>query len=366
MISLRLRDAISNSSFVAPLAVFFFAASLSACGKQQSDEDDKPVIFYPVTGAAARALSEAYFKPFEEETGIEVRIVRVDDQFGPFQAQRAAGRIEYDLLNYDNISIASEPEVFEDHGLELPDDYFFDVSFPGKSVPAWIETFLVIACNEDLVDRCPRTYAEFFDDEAFPGDRSLPNMDPYGVLGVMEAALLADGVQRQDLYPLDLDRAFSKLEGVKDSIRLFWTSATGSQDVLRSGEISISLMFDGRASQLVIEQGMNLSISYIDVNAYVASFVIPKGAPNADEARSFMKWAIDNPKAQAVFSTKLYYGPVSAKGVEYLREFDLPTHTSMHLDKARMLTREEVETASQWMKEHRSEMMDRWNEFTAR
>jgi putative spermidine/putrescine transport system substrate-binding protein len=57
--------------------------------------------------------------------------------------------------------------------------------------------------------------------KGFPGTRALRN-DPQTVL---EAALLADGVPRDKLYPLDVDRAFKKLEQIKPDIAVWWTSA---------------------------------------------------------------------------------------------------------------------------------------------
>ena len=45
--------------------------------------------------------------------------------------------------------------------------------------------------------------------------------------GPLEEALLADGVEPKDLYPLDVDRAFRKLDQIKHYVRKWW--ANGSE-----------------------------------------------------------------------------------------------------------------------------------------
>ena len=45
----------------------------------------------------------------------------------------------------------------------------------------------------------------------FPGRRALRNHP----IATLEAALMADGVAPDKLYPLDVDRAFKKLEEIK-------------------------------------------------------------------------------------------------------------------------------------------------------
>ena len=321
----------------------------------------------PAGGSFGRGLDKAYFEPFTEETGIEIQLVAGgDDPMAALEAQKAAGRIQFDILTYDGAAIARGPDDFEDHGLVLPDDLLLPVSYPEKSVPIWIEAAFTVVCNKALVERCPRSFAEFFDTDAFPGDRSLPNIGTYETLDVLETTLLADGVRREDLYPIDLDRAFAKLEDIKDSVRLFWTSFSGAQDALRSGESTIMLLTDGRAHQLVIDHGMDLSISYVGAQSYSTDWVIPKGTPHVDEARIFMQWVIDNPQTQAVFTSMTFYGPVSMKGVEAAESMGIANHTGLHLEKTRMRTLEEVEKASRWVAENGNTMMDRWNEFVSR
>ena len=60
-----------------------------------------------------------------------------------------------------------------------------------------------------------RTGADFWNVKDFPGKRSLPNFPAY----MLPAALMADGVTADKLYPIDLDRAFKRLDKIKKDIR---------------------------------------------------------------------------------------------------------------------------------------------------
>ncbi|WP_213684411.1 hypothetical protein [Roseicyclus sp.] len=60
-----------------------------------------------------------------------------------------------------------------------------------------------IGFRTDLWSRTPTSWADFWDVETFLGPRSLGT----SVMGVLEAALMADGVAPEDLYPIDEERA---------------------------------------------------------------------------------------------------------------------------------------------------------------
>ncbi|MFX7784760.1 extracellular solute-binding protein, partial [Acinetobacter baumannii] len=64
----------------------------------------------------------------------------------------------------------------------------------------------------------------------------------------LEAALIADGVPMDQLYPLDLDRAFKKLDQIKSHISLWWTTGAQSVDVIASGEVDMGVAWDSRVS----------------------------------------------------------------------------------------------------------------------
>lgn len=66
---------------------------------------------------------------------------------------------------------------------------------------------LVLAYNSKAFAVPPTSVADFFDLQKFPGQRGALN----GInSGLAEVALIADGVPRQKLYPVDIDRVMKK------------------------------------------------------------------------------------------------------------------------------------------------------------
>ena len=63
----------------------------------------------------------------------------------------------------------------------------------------------IISCNAKAVAKCPTTPAEFFDTTNFPGKRIMNGVEP---MVAMAFALAADGVPYDQIYPMDIDRAF--------------------------------------------------------------------------------------------------------------------------------------------------------------
>lgn len=67
-------------------------------------------------------------------------------------------------------------------------------------------------------DPVPQTWGGHVGYPKFPGGRAFPNLDdPWRV---MAAALLADGVGRDKLFPLDVDRALRKLDEIRPAVSI--------------------------------------------------------------------------------------------------------------------------------------------------
>ena len=126
---------------------------------------------------------------------------------------------------------------------------------------------------------------------------------------MLEFALMADGVAPGDLYPLDLPRATAKLDTIKDDI-VFWNSGAESQELIGSGEVAMSMIWNGRAwsakniDKKPVETQWNQQIVTADY------LVVPKGSPNKDAAMKFIAYtacAANNGKP----SEYIPYGPTN-------------------------------------------------------
>ncbi|KJK33090.1 ABC transporter, partial [Streptomyces variegatus] len=71
----------------------------------------------------------------------------------------------------------------------------------------------VMAYRTDSLKRVPKSWADFWNTDAFSGARSLQSAEVD--LPELEFALLADGVPLDKLYPLDVDRAFASMSRIR-------------------------------------------------------------------------------------------------------------------------------------------------------
>lgn len=131
----------------------------------------------------------------------------------------------------------------------------------------------------------PASWADFWDVGKFPGPRSLGT----GVMGVLEAALMADGVAPGSLYPLDEERAYKKLAEIKPHIRLFHPTA-GAQpmrQMLYQGDLAMTLSW---SSDFIAQKVASKPIDVIWNGGFYfsPSVGIAKGSPYAKQAHAYL------------------------------------------------------------------------------
>jgi putative spermidine/putrescine transport system substrate-binding protein len=158
--------------------------------------------------------------------------------------------------------------------------------------------------------------------EKYPGKRAIRTSTPYGVL---EIALMADGVPMSDLYPLDVDRAFKKLDTIKDHTIFYSTNEQGVQ-LLSSGQASIGLLPNGRAYNAK-NNGQPLDTTFNGGVMFIDYWVVPKGAPNAENAMKFIN-AVSDAEGQREIGKIMAYGgnnPEADAGYDEKQRKEMPT-----------------------------------------
>jgi putative spermidine/putrescine transport system substrate-binding protein len=142
-----------------------------------------------------------------------------------------------------------------------------------------------------------------------------------------EPALLADGVEPAKVFPLDIERALNKLEQVKKSVDVWWTGGAQSSLLIKSNEVDMAVVWNARA-QSAIDDGSPFQLVWDGAVWGMDGLCIPKGTPNVDAARDFIKFCA-NAKRQAEFANRLAYGPVNPKAFDHIapeRAKILPTN----------------------------------------
>lgn len=180
------------------------------------------------------------------------------------------------------------------------------VPFFDGAVPAYAYA-MVSAFRRDAVEASgrPDSWGRWWDTTIYDVNRALWK----GPLGTFEFALLADGVGRADLYPLDGARAIEKLRQISGKIVDRWWE-TGQQPITWMNRERTSLASawhyrvvaaqqDGRPIDFVWNEGLLLADYW----------VVPKAAPAADVAWDYLAFA-STAQLQASLASTLPLGPV--------------------------------------------------------
>ena len=300
-------------------------------------------------GASGEAIEKGYIAPFTEKTGI--RVVRENPSgLGKLRAMVEAGSVTAVLLELGSLELeqakaldlvepldwkAIDPLPIFD---EARDEHGFGYQYY-STIMAW---------RDDT--KAPQSWQDFWNVEEFPGKRALPDYPPY----ILPMALLAGGVPVDELYPLDLDRAFESLAKIKDHVAVWWQAGAQPPQLLRDNEVQYAVAWSGRvAGQDGIGWTFNegqLDLSY---------FVVPKGAnPAEKKAAMGLLREMTVPENQAVATEVIPYTGNSPELEPLLPQDRLgqfPT-TSKNKD-AQFLS------DARWWHENADEVEIRWQKF---
>lgn len=294
---------------------------LAACGGSESQAETRTiegiavksdiVVVADFGGTTREARKRVYFDPFTQETGIGV--ITPDWDPAKYELMASRGRSQWDG--------ADTPPLF---AVKLADDRALQrlpasvarsevVSAPYRDYDTGGYT---ISINQGYLKtqfggRGPESWADFWDLKKFPGKRAM-SVGFY----MIEPALLADGVAPDALYPLDFERAFAKLDEIRDQTLFYKTLAEG-QLYLQAGTVAIAQLTNGRLYGLQ-QQGVELEVVWNEA-LYQGwnGATVPNGAPHADAMFALAQFMMD-PQRQATFSEATGYGPANPKALELM------------------------------------------------
>jgi putative spermidine/putrescine transport system substrate-binding protein len=163
-------------------------------------------------------------------------------------------------------------------------------------------------------DGGPTSWADFWDVKRFPGKRAWPTFFP----GVIEAALMADGVAPDALYPLDIQRGLSKLDEVRSHLQFCESYGQGAQ-LLGAKSVSIAYIPASRTAALS-KQGLDAKIVWDQAVLFPWSCApVVRNAPHSDAMFALVDWMSD-PRRQAQLAKETLNAPTNSKAFEFLDE----------------------------------------------
>jgi len=240
------------------------------------------------------AQRKIFFEPFSKELGKPVLDESWDGGYGVLQAKVKAG-----VPNWDVVEVESE-----ELALGCADGIYEKIDFDklggkDKFLPAAVSDCGVgnivwstgISYDKDKLKEGPKSWADFWDVEKFPGKRGLRKGPKYA----LEFALMADGVAPQDVYdvlsePEGVDRAFKKLDELKPDM-IWWDAGAQPLQLLSSGQVVMTAAYNGRISGINRSEGKHFGFVFPGSIYAIDSWVVLKDSPNKDDAMNFIAFA---------------------------------------------------------------------------
>jgi len=263
----------------------------------------KEVVLVNFGGVAMKAFDEAYVQPFATQGG---RIVLDGSGAlnGKILTMVQSGHVTWDICDAGITTLA---ELNPKNALEkidysivarskVPAEFAYEngvVNYMFSSVMAW---------DTSKVKETP-TLADFFDLKRFPGRRMMRKDSQ----AMIELCLIADGVPIDQLYPLDVKRAFAKLATIKSEV-LYWNSGSESQSLMRDGECVMGLLWHTRANVLKAETKGRIDYSFKGGLLQPGLWVVPKGNPAGAEAFQAIA-SMQQPEGQIKLLAAMGNGP---------------------------------------------------------
>lgn len=338
------------SPFLAAILLLITVVGCGDSGKSNGASETLYVVTYG-GGAYQQSHIDAFLEPFSEN-GVETESVVWNAEYGRLKEMVKSGNVVWDVVEVTAAHYARgvQDGLFEPLPLEINSDVFVpvdggpDITEFGAPNVYW-STVLAY----DPGDKNPSTWSDFWNTEDYPGARALYD-DPRGNL---EFALLADGVSLDELYPLDIERAFRKLDDIKPHVRVWWKDGTEPVQLLLTNQVVMTSAWSGRifASEKAKEQ---IRYSWSGAAHELDYWVIPKGAKRVDKAGEFIRFA-SSPKPMAVQATATAYGPANMLALEHVDEA-----TKSYLPTAEKNWEQSFTINSDWWAANEKEVKQRW------
>jgi putative spermidine/putrescine transport system substrate-binding protein len=308
-------------------------------------------------GALQDAQREAYFKPFQELSGITV-IEAEGPDISKVKAMVDTGNVEWDVAEFDRSSIINL-EQQGDYWEEIDYSLFDTANIPESARYKYSVDMLpyatVIAYRTDVFSEAPHGQKDFWDLEKFAGARST-EAGSGGLTPFLEAAVIADGVPVEEVYPIDIERAYASLSKIKEAVVKFWEAGAQPAQLLTDNEAVMVHAWNGRIAAIQ-EEGAPAGITWKEGMLQTDVWGIPKGAKNAENAQKFSAF-ITLPIPQARLSMLIPYGFVNTEAVEYI-----PAERLAQLPTAPDIKELMFQFNVDWWVENRDAVLERWNEW---
>lgn len=350
------------------LAAAALAAAMGCIGTQAAAQapschpDGRPagaeVIFNSSGGTYGDAIQRVFFTPFERDCGVKVTHVNSQRNYAQLRQLVRSGNLAWDI----GATVADQefPLGIRD-GLfhKLPAGYWDKLTadmIPGSfnEYGAWATPYSqVLVYSKDTFPDGLKGWNDFWDVARFPGPRALAN-NPI----MLVVALIADGVAPDKVYPLDLDRAFRKLDTIRPHIRAFYRTADQGVQGVANGEFVASSTLSGRAV-VAMRTSPRVGTSWNGAVLHTSWTFILKDSPRARAAEALLYY-MQRPDRQAELARMTGYTGGNRRALDLL---DREVIDSLPATPERIATSSVVDAT--WWADNNARVVQRWDAWMA-
>ena len=328
-------------------------------------------------GSYGRAVTRAYLEPFAAATGIDVRLDDYNGGLAQIRAQVETGNVHWDVIDLEMADAVAgcDEGILEpiDPALLAPaadgtpavDDFLPD-TLQECAVGTTFYSTIYAYSTERLEGAAPTTIDDFFDLERFPGRRGMRRV-PFVNL---EFALIADGVPVDEVYPVldtpaGLDRAFRKLDTIKDQV-VWWEAGAQPPQMLADGEVAMSTAYNGRVFNAQVLEGQPFEIVWDGQVLDVGPIGIVAGTPDLEPALELVRFAT-RASSMAAIGRYIAYSPVRRSGLPLIgRHADAGIDMNPHMPTYPAHMRRTLQNDWLWWSDNLDEMNERFSAWLAR
>lgn len=263
----------------------------------------EPVITFTTwTGPYMRSQMLGFVRPYEEERGVRINVEHYNGGISEIRDQVESANVVWDVVDLtqaDSLRGCEEGLLENLSGIELPDGsdgtpYAEDfvegaLNDCGVGIIVWATAYAY--SNKAFSDNPPATIADFFDTDSYPGPRAIRN-DP---TVIMEWALMADGVAREDVYAMletedGVTRALAKMDTIRSGLQI-WDSGLEPVRMLNAGEVAMSSIWATTGAEASKAPDADFTVNMDGRVIELDLFGIPTGSRYRDQALEFIRYA---------------------------------------------------------------------------
>jgi len=293
---------------LAVLMALTLAVALAACGGDDSEApaeepaasaetsdgslpklDGVTISYLGFGGYLDDQVKKVWMDPFTEETGAQFALDSPTD-YAKIEAQVKSGNVSYDVVDADGFMIGPEcGTLFAPTGVSQ-ENVLEELRIKSKcGVATYVYGVGMYYDDESFPNGGPQSCEDFFDVEQFPGKRIVWTY--VAAAGVLECAAIADGADPKSVYPIDLDKAFAKLETIKEHLGGFDSSGQVVDGMVnRDAPI---YMATTRNYVDAVAKGAKYSLAEDFLGRASGTLALVKDAPNSDAAKAWIEYVLD-------------------------------------------------------------------------